>query len=270
MSQLFFNATLYQRNGWAVIPLRPRMKMPYLHWKQGQSRAMSAAEIETFWRMAPDANVGLICGAVSGFFVLDCDSWQAIDEVTARGLPRTLTTRTASGMHFYFKLPDFRVGNRAKFLTGCDIRGDGGYVVAPPSIHPSGKRYEWQGLAASGSIVAAPNWLLDILRPSPLPKVIAAPPAPAKYSYYARIAFDNEIRRLTFAGAGERNNQLNRSAYCLGQLVADGALRRGDVEDALRDVALSIGLSERETEATIASGLNAGIKNPRSNRTNHG
>lgn len=270
MSRMLINASFYQRNGWAVLPLRTRMKMAYLTWKHSQTYRMTLPEVETFWRMSPDANIGLICGQVSGFFVLDCDSQQAIHEVTMRGMTRTLAARTANGLHFYFKLPDFRVGNRAKFLPGCDIRGEGGYVVAPPSIHPSGKCYEWVGTATSDSIAAAPNWLLDILRPKPLPKPGLPPPAPTKISYYARIAFENELRRLTYAASGERNNQLNRSAYSLGQLVADGALQKCDVERALTNVALSIGLGEIETEKTIASGLNAGIGNPRSLRKNHG
>ena len=83
-------------------------------------------------------------------------------------------------------------------------------------------------------------------------------------SAYAQAAFDNEIDRVRRALEGTRNSELNKAAFALGQFVGSGELSRSDVENALLDAALSAGLPNGEARATISSGLEAGIKVPRS------
>ena len=80
---------------------------------------------------------------------------------------------------------------------------------------------------------------------------------------YGRVALLNELAKLAQEGEGHRNTQLNRTAYTLGRLVGAGQLDRQVVEAHLFTVGLNLGLSERETLATINSGLNAGLNNPR-------
>jgi hypothetical protein len=91
----------------------------------------------------PYANVGIVTGTISGIVVVDADGEAGVAELERRGYPVTWTARSGSGgLHVYFRHPGHRVGNR-KIAGIGDIRGDGGLIVAPPSLHISGGRYEW-------------------------------------------------------------------------------------------------------------------------------
>jgi putative DNA primase/helicase len=108
--------------------------------------------ITRWWTLWPAANIGIATGAKSGIFVVDIDprndGFNSLDELRARigELPSTLTVTTGSGgLHFYFKLPlQVEMQSKVAVLPGIDIRGEGGMVVAPPSLHKSGNRYEWR------------------------------------------------------------------------------------------------------------------------------
>jgi len=96
-------------------------------------------------------NIGIATGAESGIFVLDVDprhggedSLRALESEQGQ-LPGTLESKTGGGgRHIYFKHPGGRVPNKVGIRPGLDVRGDGGYVVAPPSLHVSGEIYTWQ------------------------------------------------------------------------------------------------------------------------------
>jgi hypothetical protein len=110
------------------------------------------ATIETWWRQFPTANVGIATGRKSGIVVLDVDPGNGGHESLERlkkdipGFPSRATVRTGSGgLHYYFTYDlDLSIGNSASRLGhGLDVRGDGGFVVAPPSLHASGSPYSW-------------------------------------------------------------------------------------------------------------------------------
>jgi hypothetical protein len=121
--------------------------------------------IKAWWQLLPEANIAIATGAASGVFVVDVDSLEA--ETTLRKLeaehgvlPPTVEVITARGRHVYFKSPESLVRNTAgRLAPGIDTRGEGGYVLAPPSLHPSGRRYAWSVDSAS-AFAAAPAWLL--------------------------------------------------------------------------------------------------------------
>jgi hypothetical protein len=121
--------------------------------------------ISAWWRQLPDANIGVATGAASGIFVVDVDGLDAEAElrkleVQHGALPATIEVITARGRHIYLRMPGAVVRNTAgKIAPGIDTRGDGGYVLAPPSVHPSGRRYAWSVDCGPG-IAAAPPWLL--------------------------------------------------------------------------------------------------------------
>lgn len=270
LSRLHAAALVYSTHyRWSVFPLQPRRKEPRpgfpVRTYQRERRA-TEQEIARWWQAAPSSNVALATGAISDFFVVDCDTESAYRDVLARGVPvETLTAKTGKGYHLYFQYPEFPVGNRAKMLPGVDVRGDGGYVVAPPSIHPSGARYQWANRAP---IARAPIWLLQLLKkemtPTATPLLTPAKPLRGNpCSDFASVALNREIQRLSSAADGQRNNALNCSAFCLGQLVSGGELEDIDVIAALWDTAMRIGLPEREAMPTILSGLNAGKRYPR-------
>lgn len=126
--------------------------------------------IRAWWSRWPSANIGIPTGAESGIIVLDVDGTAGSESVVRLFVPHgsqiedTRVCRTGgAGSHIYFQHPGFDVRNSAGRLgDGLDVRGDGGYVVAPPSIHASGRRYEW--IDERARISPAPDWLLEQLR----------------------------------------------------------------------------------------------------------
>ena len=142
------------QKGMAVFPCRPQDKRPAT--ANGLKDATTDLDIiRQWWRQEPQFNLAIATGAISGIFVVDVDGLDA--EVELRrleaehgGLPSTVEAITARGRHVYFRSPEIPVRNSAsKIAPGIDVRGDGGYVLAPPSIHPSGRRYEWSVDCAS-------------------------------------------------------------------------------------------------------------------------
>ena len=109
-------------------------------------------QINEWWTQWPDANIGIATGVQSGIVVIDIDprhdgdaSFQLM-EAEAGKTPDTWEVLTGGGgRHIYLKHPGYKMGNRANILPGVDLRGDGGYVLAPPSNHLSGRTYEWEG-----------------------------------------------------------------------------------------------------------------------------
>jgi hypothetical protein len=150
--------------GFHVFPCRPRDKRPAT--ANGLKDATTDPDtIQAWWQQEPDSNVAIATGAASGIFVVDIDGLDAEAalrrlEVEHGSLPATVEAITARGRHVYFKWPQEPVRNSAgKIAEHIDIRGDGGYVLCPPSIHPSGRRYCWS-VDCSDHIAEAPGWLL--------------------------------------------------------------------------------------------------------------
>jgi hypothetical protein len=97
--------------------------------------------------------------------VLDCDAPEIVKRL---GVSETPIAETARGRHYYFSLPQAHIRSSAGIADGLDIRADGGYVVSPPSLHPTGKRYNWvippRGVDPYGALPAPPpSWLMELL-----------------------------------------------------------------------------------------------------------
>ena len=107
----------------------------------------NSSQIEAWWSKWPGANIGIATGAISGIVVVDIDGAEGRATlqtlIDAHGLFPTPVVRTARGWHLFFKLPQSGIAIPCSAGNGLDIRGDGGYVVAPPSIHISGHVYRW-------------------------------------------------------------------------------------------------------------------------------
>tara|TARA_Y100000310_G_scaffold38796_1_gene36320 strand:- start:4494 stop:6611 length:2118 start_codon:yes stop_codon:yes gene_type:complete len=122
--------------GWSVLPVRAGDKRPALtEWKSLQRKAWGAQQINQWWGENPSDNVGIITGKVSGIWVLDIDGEEGITALKQAGIepPPTYTVRTPHGLHYYYTF-DPEVKQGAGLLDHVDIRSEGGYVVAPPSI----------------------------------------------------------------------------------------------------------------------------------------
>lgn len=156
------------RLGFSVILLKPGTKEPVREsWAPAQSRPASVEMLERALLRQPDANLAIVCGAVSGVVAVDLDSEEALLWAQAH-LPSTpIRCRTARGEHWFYRHPGGGpVKNRAR-LRGCavDVKGDGGYVVAPGSLHPSGVRYQglgdWDEASLAELPAFEPAWLLS-------------------------------------------------------------------------------------------------------------
>jgi hypothetical protein len=155
------------RNGMAVFPCRVRDKRPAT--ANGCTDATrDPDQIRAWWQQDANFNIGIATGDMSGIFVVDVDNEDGFVALAKMGvMPDTVAAVTANGEHFYFKMPDRDLRNSVrKIAAGVDIRANGGYVLAPPSIHPSGKRYAWS-VDSARVCAAAPDWLLDKLTDRP-------------------------------------------------------------------------------------------------------
>ena len=271
------NALEYGARGWPVLPLRgKRPAIAKRHGGRGVHDATTdEATIRTWWEKNPDANIGIATGADSGLIVLDVDGPEGeatMHKIVAEHgpLPDTPAVQTSRGAHYYFKHPNGRVRNFTGRLAGLDIKGDGGYIVAPPSRHPKTQsQYQWAGKYRPDCVPVAepPTWLLELIQDPLRERSSVDGEAVNRQSAYGEAALECELVTLSSTSTGQRNCALNRAAFSLGQLVAAGALNQHCVETALKAAAASIGLSDEEIQPTISSGLKAGLLMPRSTTT---
>lgn len=192
-----------------MVPLYPRDKNPmFKNWPE--IATSDASTVARWWDQNPSANVGIATGQKSRVFVLDVDVGKGGNDtyetlVNQHGaMPDTWQQITGSGgFHLFFRYPNFRVTNAAGLFPGIDIRGDGGQVVAPPSIHPdTGNRYEWDGLREieQAPLAEAPLWLLDVLAKKNNPETRTPLAVPVKIphgvQHHTLVSFAGMMRRL--------------------------------------------------------------------------
>lgn len=139
-------ASKFIRQRKPIFPVDRATKRPAVEWKAFQDRPPSEAEIRACQRNKPSANIGMATGHLSGVVVVDCDSEVSITRFI-KSYPEALGTRqvqTGRGRHFYFQHCDGIRNDAGKLLgAGIDVRGEGGFVVVPPSRHANGKQYQY-------------------------------------------------------------------------------------------------------------------------------
>jgi hypothetical protein len=269
---LLLAALSYARRGWPVVPLRRGDKAPdgRLAPHGLNDASLEESELRAWWRASPRANVGIRTGA--GLDVVDVDSASArasLEELVETPLIPSIVVRTARGWHWWFASSGLT--SRAGVLEGVDVRGAGGYVVAPPSMHPSGHRYvfvdpetgESSSRLPDRQLRPAPAWLVDALGATSQPTKHDAPPVRLQSAHYARAALASECAAVANAPQGSRNDRLNRAAFALGTLIGADLLDAEEARTQLIEAALRSGLKEREAARTITSGLVAGERQPR-------
>lgn len=280
-NELLTAALEYAAAGFRVFPLQDGGKAP--RTKHGCKEATTDTErIRSWWTAYPNANIGIACGTVSctglssgalcrNLTVIDLDSkpdkgvngfkelyeWQQENGA----LPETLTVKTGGGGYHYYYFTDKPYKNGTDILgngSGVDVRDAGGYVVAPPSVHESGKRYEW----ADGfdiSKIADGGAVLDKLLQSRKPKCKAAPAAlNLKGSDKKSAPMDKtdliiQNLGLTFT-EGSRNTDLFKLAASLqGQGYSDGVIY--EIVSQANSERCATPLDEKELETTLKSVL---------------
>jgi hypothetical protein len=260
--------------------------------KGWQERASSdVAVIERWWNEFPGALPGIEL-ASAGLIVIDADRHEAEKDGVAAFAelsegypdhppqPRTLTA--GLGEHFFFRQPSgVCLGNAEGDLPpGINVRGAGGFVVAPGAIRPDGAIWEpapgFPDLVdafQAGLIPLVPNWFVDILKPRRcLPEEVAASlDVTTRERAYASAALEAACDELVTSPVGGRNNKLNATAYRMGRMVARGWVEEGAVATRLAAVSRTNGLASDDGEGavqdTIASGIKAGISRPHGDLT---
>src|SRR6266550_4157882 len=137
-------AAQYVAHRWPVFPLKPRDKIP-LTATGFKDSTCDAAQVGAWWTQTPDANIGCV-PAQTGHLVIDIDGPEGEAAAQTLGLlsEPTLTVTTARGRHLWFTHPGGTIGN-VVLAPHLDVRADHGYVLLPPSVHPSGAVYRWVG-----------------------------------------------------------------------------------------------------------------------------
>lgn len=263
MTTLFENVRYcYENLGFSFTPLDG--KKPVLTgWQEAPRESLEEA---LTW--AAQGNVGLRTGKASWILVVDVDEG---GDRAALKLVVTVTVRTGTGLHLYFRCSEPLGNSRGKLGEHIDTRGEGGQVVFPGSVHPvTGTPYEWvPGLEPwNVAIAEIPPHIVAMLkadkkteRKTPKPDAKASPDFKARR--WAAQAMRKEAENVAKAVEGGRNDTLNVAAFNLGQIVGGGYLARAEVVTALMDAAKTAGLPHNEAWATIGSGLDAGIEKPR-------
>jgi len=228
----------YVEFGYSVIPLKPKDKRPQISWTEYQKRRANIEEIKEWFRTNPDINIGIVTGKISNLVVLDVDGKEGMRTLRKNHceIPETTKVKTGKGYHYYFKYPKgSEVGNFVGILPSVDIRGEGGYIVAPPSIHSTGVKYEWLRFCEPKEI---PDWLLKLITNSR--------GGISTQKNQSKISLEEGIN------TGERNNTLTRIT---GHLLAKEVNTRLTfvLIKSLNRFACNPPLEEQEVETIVKS-----------------
>jgi hypothetical protein len=282
-----FPARVFRNTGSDKWQKQPLIK----GWQQ--KATTDVAEINRWWQKYPSAVPGIELGR-AGLVVIDADrhtggadgvaALQALVQCArADGKPfppkGPATLTAGSGYHLYFRQPEGEpLGNRRGALPeGVDVRGAGGWVVAPGSVRPDGAMWE---PAADRPLLTEvfldgvpplPTWLADIIRAPPerappASAPVRAPSSDLRERKYATAALDRIAAELAGVPRGNRNNSANAAAFEMGRMVARSWIDESTVIDALFRACEANGLvaddGASSVRDTILSGLKAGIAKP--------
>jgi hypothetical protein len=284
-SNIHLATLLYMQANISVLPVKADKSPALKYWQHLQTRIAQHATINHWQRCELLTGVGLILGKVSGnLVVIDCDGLDAVDAFTQR-FPKLVDTYTVvsgsrQGAHFYYYAKWCPPTTRVTGLShgNIELRSNGTYVVAPPSIHSSGNAYtvsnptRIQHVFDMNEVV---NWIKDLMREKHggvLPPARNAASNEVRHSdAYGRAALAGECASVRMAPAGNRNDQLYRSALKLGSLIADNRIDRGTVESDLFAAAAALAESDGPESArrTIASGIDKGLESSRERHTKY-
>jgi len=237
----------YLNQGYCVIPIK-RNKRPYLMtWAEYQDKMPTADSVKKWWSTWPDANIGIVTGNISGICVVDVDSKAAGHEIK-KLLPDILPTVTTpgGGWHFYFANSN-GLGNATGVIKDVDFRGQGGYIVAPPSIGENGKAYELYGDSDINRNNTLPLSFINILSSN---IYISNCKDHASDGVQSCPTVSNDVQLL---GIGQRDEQL----FHLANSLVKGRMPEQNIRKYLHFFASHCDppFTPKETEAKIKSAL---------------
>lgn len=156
-------ALRYVELDWPVLPCYPQAKRP-MTAKGYLDASLDVEQVKAWWTATPDANVAI--AIPEGVVIVDVDDPEALERLrhSDRELPATITSETARGAHYWYRHTTGPDVAAAIQLDGVDLKCRGGYVLVPPSIHPSGEPYRWRVPPSPNNLADAPDWLEEELR----------------------------------------------------------------------------------------------------------
>lgn len=217
------------KNNFSVIPLKKK-DLPCVKWTDYQRKKATADEIRAWWSKWPSAMIGIVTGQISGLFVIDCDTQEGFDAVQEL-LPDSLDIPTArtprGGWHFYFQYPaGSGLTIQAGIMPGVDYRGEGGYIIAAPSMNGNGKGYEWlDGLS------------LAEVTPPPLPNALQSALNNNINNSIYRGEVKSEVSASKMFENGRRDNDLFHVSNCL----VKGGMPKEEIAQILEKLIISWG-----------------------------
>lgn len=236
-------ALSYLQKGLSVIPLiSPSMasrklskedfikqcKVPLVKWKEFQQRHATEQEATSWFNKWPDASIGIVTGKISNLVVFDLDSEDAVQYAEDEGgFPNTVKVKTGKGYHCYMRYPGFEVRNDVRKELDIDIRADGGYVVAPPSFHGSGKQYEWENGFSLGEIDPADctPWMIEYLKEvanSSSKPTKEIPPKPSESPGAVSKAVTGDTYTDILKNGAQEGQRNHMAARLIGHLLGKG------------------------------------------------
>lgn len=259
-------AVAYADRGWPAHPLRG--KVPLVpDWPTAAS--LDHDQLRAWWARWPAANVGIVTGPRSGLAVLDVDPRNGGRSSLAKLEEQELLLGTlmqitgGGGLHILYQHPGHKVKSHAGALgAGLDVKGDGGQIVAAPSLHPdTGERYAWSGDARFDHPLSPwPGRLDELLTPAHAVVDLAA----RREAASRQVAGSRPYRRLKglvntvlSSAEGRRDTVLNWAAYTAAADVVSTDYPAERVAHALIAAAQQTGLSEREARGTVSSAFRA-------------
>ena len=159
-------ALRYLERGFAVVPARG--KRPVLNWRKYQNVRPTATEVTSWWERFPSANIALVTGRISGVVVIDVDG-----ETVEQFVPTPMVSSSPGHCHYYYAHPGGVVPCSALVVApNVDVRGDGGVVILPPSLHYNRQgrldgRYAWLVGPKNADFAPLPAWILERVKAHP-------------------------------------------------------------------------------------------------------
>jgi hypothetical protein len=249
-AKLLAAAAACHARGWSYVPLSG--KVPVTSWKELQSRTPSPEELLSWFGVESRATgIGVVTGKVSGLVVVDCDSQQDAEFWQSEHGSSPLVVETGGGgVHFYYAAsPLEEIRNRTGVLgRRIDIRGEGGYAAAPPSLHASGRAYQWRTCDLGKALpLFDAGWLVNADQERKLTATVATGRVRKAVAYIQKIE----------AVAGEGGHNATFRAACK---LRDAGLSEGEALAVLSDwnqTNATPPWSERELAHKIASAYRA-------------
>jgi putative DNA primase/helicase len=236
------SATFYSNHNIKVIPVRRQDKKPLTNhgWKDASTDKVVLQE----WnKQFPNCNIGIPTGIINNIFVVDVDGEIGVQSLAALenayGKLDAPTVNTGKGKHLYFKMPenvDIKCST-SKIAPHIDIRGNGGYVVAPPSIHPNGNKYTWVNFDFSQDFPNAPEWLINLI------------------TNPAESNFEDLLEEIATSSEGMRNTTLLGNAIKICNSANKQFLDMENIKNDVIDAGIASGLSRAESERTVNNAM---------------